>query len=81
MSLFIIWATVAFNGEATNLEYKGGMFKTEERCIEYLTIKEGYVLETLNEHINKKYPGGKLLMLACGARSDFKKYNGLDRTT
>ena len=33
MSLFIIWATVLFNGQATNLEYKGGMFKTHEKCI------------------------------------------------
>ena len=59
MSLFIIWATVAFNGEATNLEYQGGLFKTHEKCIEYLTKEESYVLETLNKHINNKYPNGK----------------------
>ena len=71
MSLFIIWATVAFNGEATNLEYQGGLFKTHEKCIEYLTKEESYVLETLNKHINNKYSNGKVLMLACGARSNF----------
>ena len=75
MSLFIIWATVAFNGEATNLEYQGGLFKTHEKCIEYLTKEESYVLETLNKHINNKYPNGKVLMLACGARSNFEKYD------
>ena len=80
MSLFIIWATVAFNGEATNLEYQGGLFKTHEKCVEYLTKEESYVLETLNKHINNKYPNGKLLMLACGARSNFEKYKRLDET-
>ena len=80
MSLFIIWATVLFNGQATNLEYKGGMFKTHEKCVEYLTKEEGHVMGTLEEHINNKYPNGKVIMLACGERSNFEKYKALDET-
>ena len=47
---------------------------------ERYSIKKIKNLETLNKYINNKYPNGKLLMLACGARSNFEKYKGLDET-
>ena len=80
MSLFIIWATVLFNGQATNLEYKGSMFKTHEKCIEYLTKEESHDMGTLKEHIDNTYPNGQVIMLACGERSNFEKYKDLDET-
>ena len=72
MKTVIIFATILFNGVVENLEYKGGSFANQEECINYITNNR--------EHINNKYPNGKVIMLACGERSNFEKYKALDET-
>ena len=69
----IIFATIFFNGQVENLQYKGARegFDTEKACYEYMEKYGKHVISTLETHLNNVYPNSRLLVLGCSDRINF----------
>ena len=78
MKLVIIFATILFNGQVENLEYKGGVFKNQKDCTDYIASNGELISTTLQTHLNKVYPNSKVLIIAC---SDRRNFNGENNET
>ena len=54
MDKFIVFATIFFQGEVKQLEYKAIEFSTKKECYEYMTIHDkhfGEVIDDIRESI------------------------------
>ena len=68
----IIFATIFFNGQVENLQYKGASgFDTENACYEYMEKYGNHVMNTLETHLDNVYPNSRLLVLGCSDRINF----------
>ena len=73
MKPIIIFATIFFNGQVENLQYKGVMegFDTEKDCYAYMDKNGNHIKSTLETHLNNTYPNSRLLVLGCSDRLNF----------
>jgi hypothetical protein len=71
MSIVVIFATILFNGQVENLEYKGNTFANQKECIDYIAKKGDHISTTLKQHLDKTYPNSTVLIVACSDRSNF----------
>ena len=71
MKLVIIFATILFNGQVENLQYKGGTFKSHKDCTDYIASNGELISSTLKKHLNKVYPNSQVLIVACTDKINF----------
>ena len=71
MSMIIIFATILFNGQVENLEYKGNKFANQKDCIDYIAKNGEHISTTLKQHLDKAYPNSRVLIVACSDRTNF----------
>ena len=75
MDKFIVFATIIFQGEVKQLEYKAIDFSTEKECYEYMTKHDklfGEIAEDIRESIQ---PTGRLLVIGCSAWKNIMRNN------
>ena len=71
MSMIVIFATILFNGQVENLEYKGNKFANQKDCIDYIAKNGEHISTTLKQHLDKAYPNSRVLIVACSDRTNF----------
>ncbi len=71
MNTIVIFATILFNGQVENLEYKGNMFANQQECTEYIANNGNHISTTLKKHLDKVYPNSRVLMIACSDKTNF----------
>lgn len=70
MDKFIVFATIFFQGEVKQLEYKAIEFSTKKECYEYMTIHDKHFGEVIDDIRESIQPSGRLLVMGCSARKD-----------
>jgi len=71
MSMIVIFATILFNGQVENLEYKGNTFVSQKECVDYIAKNGDHISTTLKQHLDKTYPNSTVLIIACSDRTNF----------
>ena len=71
MKLVIIFATILFNGQVENLQYKGGTFNNNKECTDYIASNGELISSTLKTHLDKVYPNSQVLIIACSTKGSF----------
>ena len=71
MNTIVIFATILFNGQVENLEYKGNKFASQRECTDYIAKNGNYISTTLKQHLDKIYPNSTVLIIACSDRTNF----------
>ena len=73
MKPVIIFATIFFNGQVENLQYKqvSQGFDTEKICYEYIEKHGDNITTSLEQYMVKVYPNGLLLVFGCSDRITF----------
>ena len=70
MDKFIVFATIFFQGEVKQLEYKAIDFSSKKECYEYMTKHDKHFGEVADGIRNSIQPSGRLLVIGCSARKD-----------
>jgi len=71
MNMIVIFATILFNGQVENLEYKGNKFANQKECTDYIAKNGEHISTTLKQHLDKAYPNSRVLIVACSDRTNF----------
>tara|TARA_X000001382_G_scaffold25353_1_gene15905 strand:- start:31 stop:267 length:237 start_codon:yes stop_codon:yes gene_type:complete len=71
MNTIVIFATILFNGQVENLEYKGNVFANQQECTEYIAKNGNHISTTLKKHLDKVYPNSSVLIIACSDKTNF----------
>ena len=69
MDKFIVFATIFFQGEVKQLEYKTIDFSTKEECHEYITKQGKHFGEVVDDIRESIQPTGRLLVIGCSERN------------
>ena len=70
MDKIIIFATILFQGEVKNLQYKAINFKTEKECYAHMTKHDEH-FSWLVDEIKKDFsPRDRLLILGCSSKKN-----------
>jgi hypothetical protein len=69
--MIVIFATILFNGQVENLEYKGNKFANQKECTDYIAKNGEHISTTLKKHLDKAYPNSRVLIVACSDRTNF----------
>ena len=69
----IMFATIFFNGEVENLQYKkvSQGFATEKDCYEYMDKNGENIRKELETNLRDNFPNSRLLVLGCSDRTTF----------
>ena len=70
MDKFIVFATIFFQGEVSQLEYKAIDFSSKKKCYEYMSIHDKHFGEVIDDIRESIQPSGRLLVMGCSARKD-----------
>ena len=71
MDKIIIFATIIFQGEVKNLQYKAINFKTQKECYAHMTEHDKYFSRLVDE-IKKDFSHrDRLLILGCSSKRNF----------
>ena len=66
---FIVFATIFFQGEVKQLEYKAIDFSSKEECYKYMAKHDKHFGEVVDDIRQSIQPTGRLLVIGCSERN------------